>query len=306
MIKGGYYIKARKIQNSEIANAPPHVREIWDWLIKEANHKEKKIHGNIFKRGELIRSYRDIQEGLHWMVGFRKEKYSKWQCEMAMKWLTKRQMITTTKTTRGMIITVCNYDYYQNPENYESHKGSHNKATTKPQGTDTINKNEKNAKNDKKKEEDKILLSQVDVSTLNDRDKKNYQVAISFWELVKSNLSELDIKSPATEKATYKLWVDPIRLLIEKDKRTIEEFREIFIFLQQDEFWKEQIRSTAKLRKKNKENITYFEVLLTKARNEQRKQKRSGNNQSGVSEDYRRSILERLRNPKNSETVKEG
>lgn len=143
-IKGGYYIKARKIQESDIAFAPPHVREIWDWLLKEANHAD---NGKI-KRGQTVRTYKDIQEGLHWMVGYRKETYKKWQCEIAMKYLTKQQMITTTKTTRGLIITICNYDIYQNPKNYESHNESHKKATRKPQPTDTINKKNKNDNNE--------------------------------------------------------------------------------------------------------------------------------------------------------------
>ena len=145
MIHGGFYIKARKIQDSEISIAPPHVREIWDWLIKEANHSN---NGNI-KRGSTVRSYADIQEGLHWMVGFRKEKYSKWQCEMAMKWLRKHDMITTMKTTRGLVLTVCNYDIYQTPANYESHTKTDTKATMKPQGADTINKNVKKEKEGK-------------------------------------------------------------------------------------------------------------------------------------------------------------
>lgn len=143
-IVGGYYIKARKIQDSEIATAPPHIREIWDWLLKEANHSEKNHYGLSIQRGQLIRTYEDIQDGLHWMVGFRKEKYSKWQCEIAMKWLRNHDMITTMKTTRGMIITICNYDLYQDPKNYESHTKADTKATMKPQGTDTINKNDKN------------------------------------------------------------------------------------------------------------------------------------------------------------------
>jgi len=41
-IKGGYYIKARCIQDSEISIMPPYIREIWDWLLKEANHTNKK------------------------------------------------------------------------------------------------------------------------------------------------------------------------------------------------------------------------------------------------------------------------
>ena len=41
-IKGGYYIKARQIQQSKIAYAPPYVREIWDWLLMQANHTDVK------------------------------------------------------------------------------------------------------------------------------------------------------------------------------------------------------------------------------------------------------------------------
>jgi hypothetical protein len=150
MISGGYYLKARQIQNSKIAHAPPHVREIWDWLIKEANHKDVKHHGMKISRGQCVRSYRDIMEGLHWMVGWRKMKYSKHDCETAMKWLKKEDMLTTRKTTRGMILTVVNYDTYQRPENYENHICARTATTRKPQTSDTINKNEKNEKNKEK------------------------------------------------------------------------------------------------------------------------------------------------------------
>lgn len=144
-IDGGYYIKARKIQESEIAHAPPHVREIWDWLIKEANHK----NNGKFKRGQTMRSLKDIQDGLKWYIGYRKMTYSKSNCEMAMNWLRKRGMIETAKTTRGMIITILNYDTYQNPKNYESNSENAMKATTNEQHSDSINKNDKNEKNDK-------------------------------------------------------------------------------------------------------------------------------------------------------------
>lgn len=148
-IKGGYYLKARKSQEGWIAHAPPHVREIWDYFIHHANFKD---HGKI-KRGQLLTSYKDIQEGTHWMVGYRKEKYSKWQCEIAMKLLTKQHMVATTKTTRGMIVTVLNYEYYQNPENYENHNEHHKRTTREPQGTDTI----RELKEESKEREDKTV-----------------------------------------------------------------------------------------------------------------------------------------------------
>lgn len=146
-ITGGYYIKARKIQDSSIATAPPHVREIWDWLLKEVNHSDKVYNGRNIKRGQCVRSYSDIINGLKWYVGYRKMTYSKANCETAMKWLKKHTMITTTKTTKGMVITICNYDKYQDPKNYETYKKTTKKPTRKPQSVDTINKNEKNVIN---------------------------------------------------------------------------------------------------------------------------------------------------------------
>ena len=116
MIKGGYYLKARRIQESEIAHAPPHTREIWDWLIKEANHK---TNGAI-RRGQCLRSIQDIRDGLSWKVGYRTERYSKSQCENSMKYLRRGGMIATAKAARGMVVTVLKYNVYQNPANYES------------------------------------------------------------------------------------------------------------------------------------------------------------------------------------------
>jgi hypothetical protein len=149
-IKGGYYIKARCIQESEIQHAPPHVREIWDWFIMKANHAPYKKHGNTFERGQLLCSYADIQEALHWTIGWRKKTYSKADCETAMKWLKKRVMVTTRKTTRGMIVTICNYDRFQNPENYETYIETSKKPTTNLQTDDTINKKKENKKNERK------------------------------------------------------------------------------------------------------------------------------------------------------------
>lgn len=142
MIKGGYYIKARQIKDSEIAHCAPVVREVWDYLIRECNYAESRAHG--LKRGQMFRSLQDISDALHWFVGYRKMSYTKTQCEKAMKTLTKMGMVTTTKTTRGLIITVCNYDTYQDPKNYEDDTEDFTKAARRREGDDTINKKNKN------------------------------------------------------------------------------------------------------------------------------------------------------------------
>lgn len=231
MIKGGYYIKARCIQDSEIAIAPPHVREIWDWLLKEANHKDKKISKKIIKRGECIRTYKDIIDGLKWKVGFRTERYSKWQCEMAMKWLTKADMIHTTRTTRGILIKIDKYDYYQNPKNYESHTRATMKATREPQHRHTLNKNDKNDKNKEYRERSKQVtkdfleklqkderFSKLDVleefeswkdwKASKGRKFKDNQAAFRNWLRKAKTFTREKQGNPIIESPTFKRWCE--------------------------------------------------------------------------------------------------
>ena len=189
-IKGGYYIKARCIQDSEIAIMPPYVREMWDWLLKEANHTENKTNGVTIKRGQLIRSFKDIQKGLHWMIGYRKMSYEKWQCEKSMRFLREQGMVATTKTTRGMFITICNYDYYQTPKNYESNKRATARVTREQQLTDTINKNDKNDKNVKKRDtlsgRCALIINYLNEKTGSNFDPKNE----STTDLIKARFNE--------------------------------------------------------------------------------------------------------------------
>lgn len=129
MIKGGFYLKARCIQDSEIAHCAPVVREIWDYLIKEANHADNTRLG--IKRGQTFRSIEDIKEALHWYVGYRKMTYTNKQCEGAMKVLRRLGMVVVTKGARGMLITVCKYALYQDFKNYEGSNEGSNEGNTK-------------------------------------------------------------------------------------------------------------------------------------------------------------------------------
>lgn len=310
MIKGGYILQPRIIQESDISVAAPYVREIWNFLLREANSQDVNYNGKTIKRGQLFRTYDDIREGTKWFIGWRKMKYNENQTKKAMKFLRDTQRITTQKELGGVVITVCKYDYYQNPKNYErTSERTKERTIDEPSLNQHIPDNNKNEEetNKKQKEIKNILLSQVDESTLDDKDLGYFKIAISFWELIKSSLIELNISGSEIENAKYKTWVDPIRMLIETDKRTISEFREIFNFLKTDIFWKEQIRSTSKLRKKDKDERTYFEVLLEKSRNGQRKQQQPTVNgkqsNSGVSPEYKADLLRRIYAPSGAEEM---
>jgi hypothetical protein len=190
-IRGGYYLKARCIKNSEIANMPPYVREIWDWLLKEANHKENKTHGIIVKRGQLIRTFKDIQQGLKWKIGWKMMSYKMWQIDKAMRALRKATMIATIKATRGLLISICNYDLYQNPANYDSDRI----ATTRgDRRGDTINNNDNNDKNEKNNKNKKVTTRVVIPPSANKVNRSKVKINFNFnfssktWE----NIAEED------------------------------------------------------------------------------------------------------------------
>lgn len=270
MIKGGYIIQPRIIQESDIYKSPPYVREIWAYLLREANSTDVKYGGFELKRGQLFTNYQKIRDDLSWFVGYRKMSYNENQTKKAMTALREAQRITTVKELGGVVITICNYDYYQNPKNYERTNDRTNEGTAiEPMKNHTLPDNNKNVKNIKKERiKNDILLSQVDKSTLDETTFQYFEIAFSFWKLVSKNIADSGIKNTSVESAKFSTWVDPIRLLIENDKKTIEQIRKVYKFLNSDEFWGKQILSTAKLRKKNKNDMTYFDDLLLKSNGE--------------------------------------
>lgn len=235
-IPGGYVIKARKIQESEIARKPPHVRETFDWLVINANHKDVRLDGTVIRRGQLLTTYDDILDSLSWTVGWRKMRYSKSNCESAMKILKKAGMITTQKTTRGMFITIVNYDFYQTAANYESHSENRETATREPQTRHTINKNEKKEKKEDTDTHGEERLAPPDPPSKEKPKQKQpdpnvTKVVKHFQEVYKEELGMTPAYSKA-DFATVKGALDQFPL--EKLQQVIEFI--IYMFKENDKF----------------------------------------------------------------------
>lgn len=143
-IRGGYILQPRAIDQSEIIHESPIVRELWLYVLRKVNHQAN----GQYDRGQGFFNLSEIAEDLHWWVGYRKMKYSKPQLAKSLRRLRERNMIATAKATRGMLITVCKYDYYQNPKNYESNNEGTAKETRRKREGHTKNKNDKNDNND--------------------------------------------------------------------------------------------------------------------------------------------------------------
>ena len=136
-------MQPRIFDGSEASKMSPVTRELWFYLLRNVNHNDN----GKFKRGQKFFQFSEIQEDLHWYVGYRKMVYSKPQLTKALRRLNEGNMTATMKATRGIIITVCNYDLYQDPKNYEGNGEGSTKGGRRNFGGHTINKNVKNEKN---------------------------------------------------------------------------------------------------------------------------------------------------------------
>lgn len=171
-IQGGATLWARQAIESKIFwDKPDKWFKIWFYLVNRVNFKTDKR----FKRGELFLKYEWICEAT---------KATKSQIDHFMRWAKKEKMLRTKKTTRGMIVEIIKYDRFQTLDNYyydvksdteigdtksdtesdtentecKPKKKIKTKAKATPKATrtakqkrnksDTILKNDKNAKND--------------------------------------------------------------------------------------------------------------------------------------------------------------
>jgi hypothetical protein len=109
------------------------------------------------------------------------------------------------------------------------------------------------------------MKSFLDVSESEFNDKVNpeyYKIAQSFHLLFIRNAKDLmrSDKEPAISKSKFKTVYDPIRLMIETDKASVEDVRRVYKYLAytKNDFWKKNCQSTDKLRKQ-------FDRLLIEA-----------------------------------------
>ena len=138
------------------------------------------MDGRKFKRGQMFTSIGKIREELAWYVGFRKHQYTDNQIRTALNNLVTHEMIDTAKTTRGLHITVCNYDTYQNPDNYEARKGQRT-VQRSDQRNDTQEKPELYQKKEKNNNNNKKDIDK-EISEIKDKDYSSVNTSVTSLE----------------------------------------------------------------------------------------------------------------------------
>jgi hypothetical protein len=209
VIPGGYILQPRIIDGSDLSGFPPVTRELWHYLLRNVNHARNE-RLNI-DRGQGFFRLSDIQDDLKWYSGYRKNIYSKPQLTKSLRRLREGNMVATAKETRGLLITICNYDYYQDPENYEGNGEETAKGSRKKSKGRTINKNGKNNKNENKDKPFRALDFLIDLGV-------EKQIASDF----------LEVRKGKNQKPTLTAF-NTIKLQIAKTKKTPTQILKICI-----------------------------------------------------------------------------
>lgn len=99
----------------------PEMVQLFIWLLLNANYTDKKWQGKVVKRGQILTTTPKIMEAL---------RFSEQQTRTCISRLKSTGEITCKATNKYTIITICNYDRYQN-DNLESN-GQNNGQTNTP------------------------------------------------------------------------------------------------------------------------------------------------------------------------------
>ncbi len=198
---------------------------LWLWMLCQANFKDR----DKLKRGQFLTTIEDMRNAMSYKIGYRKIRPSRDQIRSTYEAFTKATMITRAKTTRGMIITICKYNFYQNPKNYETHNETHNENTAKP--TVTPHDTEGTRKNGKK-------------------GNKTFSENSIEFSLSKLLLNFILSRNPKHKKPDLQEWAVHINRAIRIDKRTPAELQAVIEWCQADDFWQSNILSTRKVREK--------------------------------------------------------
>lgn len=166
---GGAFLTAREIFEHPIWQNIVEFR-LFLYLCGKACFQDGVRIGNIvLKRGQWVRSYRNLQDDLSYIENRAVKKYSISVIQRAVQSLVKQNRITIESAELGTLFTVTNYDKYQCLGNYKNELGTaleqrwNGDGTELEQGWNNNNnaiimqKNAKNAKDNSADKPPKVL-----------------------------------------------------------------------------------------------------------------------------------------------------
>lgn len=243
----------RKLQHSEVFKDPDLLR-LWMLLLMKASHSERSLEWD----GEEI----ELEPG-QFITG-RKSLYDEYNEGVPPKkrvndttlwnWLKKLEkmgnlQLETAPSRKYSIVSLLQWDEYQTDQEVHTTENNEDPAEQQEENeeevseemSDFLQAGEENGKDltpapkeDKpKKAKGKRVYEKGDIEY-------NLASYLYYWMLQ---------NNPNAKKPNPQKWADVIRLMIERDNRDPEEIKRVIYWSQANDFWKNNILSTEKLRK---------------------------------------------------------
>lgn len=213
----------RKLLDNAICDNPKYL-SVWICLLLMANHKDQEFIWNnkkiIIKEGQLLTGLKVLSK---------KTGVAQGTVYRILKYLESEKQIEQQKTTKFTIITIVNWDRYQQSEQ-QNGKQVENRLKTNGKQIET-NKNDKNEKNDKN-----IYIEL-------DKIRKHYNQVFGR-----------DTKSTEGYRKNYLHW---------KEIHSTEKIMKAIDAARRDNFWKDKLTLTILFRRKSPqgEDVDYIEDI---------------------------------------------
>lgn len=271
LIQGGYILLSRTLTEDEIMSKPPLYLKVWIWLLLEAYFAES--HG--LKQGQVYVNMPKLAKEMSYKIGYRTVTPTPKEIRRVFDFLrcphegrNEGHSITTTKGTHGMLVTICNYNKYQDRLSYEGHTESLTKGATNGQqgaqynirrSTEVPLVVEVPGVEVKKSLLVSKGMSEVKPSDAPPREKskrktkepfpkdsRSYKASIWWYEITEPNRT---IKKPITE-SEFQKGADIFDRMFRLDGLTSEQVRIVGEWVAQDNFESAQVFAPAKFRKR--------------------------------------------------------
>lgn len=205
---GGWIKLHRKLLENPLMRRPS-----WAWLwvvlLLKANHKETSMIWNgkllVIKEGQFVTGRKELSE---------QSGLPESTVEDILKYLENQHQIQQQKETKYRLITIINWNEYQEPDTE-----SNNKATTKQQQSDTNNNDKKDKKDSFSKEKHfgyeivEPLNKEAEASSFKEKAKpENNRIRQYFRQECKKALGE----SPPDSVAAASIVARALKRLTEK------------------------------------------------------------------------------------------
>jgi hypothetical protein len=249
---GGAFQTSREIFSNPIWSDIPKFR-IFFFIVGNAVFSDEGVRVGpiVLKRGQYLRSYRNLQDDLQYIENRKVKKYSVSVISRKIESLVKEERLKIEDTELGTLFTVVNYDEYQRLDNYKRKLGTELEQSWNSDGTEM----EQSGNNNKKVK--KVKNVKGTPKRVYEETSTPYQLAVYFLERIREN-------NPEHKEPNLQKWADDIRLMIEKDKRTDEQIRYLMKWVQQDNFEMTNVLSPSKIRKR-------YDQLVMKVKSQKKK-----------------------------------